>query len=295
MKSNPQLSNDRKYSAFTLIELLVVIAIIAILAAILFPVFAQARNKARQTACLSNLKQLGNALTMYVQDFDETLPAWTTYYVCQAENGTAHPCGTIAPNYWDVVLQPYVKSGNPTAASTDPSRFAGVLSCPSTETDTTRRSYGYSMGLAYSSFPAPIVNKYRSLPIASIESPASTVFAGEGSSANIGSDGRIGRPIDMQGYTEMYITKVGPKTGFTRDSPWRHQGGANYVWCDGHAKYMKGDDIYAHPTPPVTATGASASQRASAYCATAKYFVAEKGERDYWGKLAQTNGNNCSW
>src|SRR5438270_13311006 len=66
----------RRQRAFTLIELLVVIAIIAILAAILFPVFAQAREAARQTTCLSNLKQLGTGLTMYAQDHDETLPAW---------------------------------------------------------------------------------------------------------------------------------------------------------------------------------------------------------------------------
>jgi prepilin-type N-terminal cleavage/methylation domain-containing protein len=61
-------------NGFTLIELLVVIAIIAILAAILFPVFAHARAKARQTACLSNMKQLGTGLMMYAQDYDETLP-----------------------------------------------------------------------------------------------------------------------------------------------------------------------------------------------------------------------------
>ena len=64
----------RQKRGFTLIELLVVIAIIAILAAILFPVFAQARAKARQSACLSNMKQLGTGLTMYAQDWDETLP-----------------------------------------------------------------------------------------------------------------------------------------------------------------------------------------------------------------------------
>src|SRR5438045_4624695 len=63
---------------FTLIELLVVIAIIAILAAILFPVFAQAREKARQTACLSNMKQVGLGLQMYAQDYDETLPPGNT-------------------------------------------------------------------------------------------------------------------------------------------------------------------------------------------------------------------------
>ena len=59
---------------FTLIELLVVVAIIAIIAALLFPVFAQAREKARQTTCVSNMKQLGYGLTMYAQDYDETLP-----------------------------------------------------------------------------------------------------------------------------------------------------------------------------------------------------------------------------
>src|SRR6478672_6965972 len=64
----------RRHDGFTLIELLVVIAIIAILAAILFPVFAQAREKARQTSCLSNQKQIGTGIMMYVQDYDEKYP-----------------------------------------------------------------------------------------------------------------------------------------------------------------------------------------------------------------------------
>lgn len=84
--------------AFTLIELLVVIAIIAILAAILFPVFAQARNKARQISDLSNLKQLGLGVLMYVQDSDETMP----------HSGTFEPNGMYYP--WEVQVSPYIKS-----------------------------------------------------------------------------------------------------------------------------------------------------------------------------------------
>src|ERR687883_602422 len=80
---------SRRRDAFTLIELLVVIAIIAILAAILFPVFAQARAKARQTACLSNLKQIGTGLMMYTQDYDETYPG--TFNQCPPINNPTSP------------------------------------------------------------------------------------------------------------------------------------------------------------------------------------------------------------
>ena len=102
-----------QFAGYTLIELLVVIAIIAVLAAILFPVFAQAREKARQTTCASNLRQIGMAFAMYTEDYDERLPdrrdlkvslptgfhPWTTWPLTD-------PRGAWA----ELILQPYTKS-----------------------------------------------------------------------------------------------------------------------------------------------------------------------------------------
>ena len=95
--------------AFTLIELLVVIAIIAILAAILFPVFAQAREKARQTSCLANEKQIGLGIMQYVQDYDETYP---TAYQYKNNNWAAGTNGSAAGGYthWTYYILPYVKN-----------------------------------------------------------------------------------------------------------------------------------------------------------------------------------------
>jgi len=105
-------------NGFTLIELLVVIAIIAILAAILFPVFAQAREKARTISCLSNAKQMGTAIMMYAQDFEEAIVPWIS---CGAAQGCGSP--TRVERLWVGKLQPYIKNGGqngPTGLFKDP-------------------------------------------------------------------------------------------------------------------------------------------------------------------------------
>ena len=110
-----------KRAGFTLIELLVVIAIIAILAAILFPVFAQAREKARQTSCLSNMKQMGTAIMMYVQDYDEVTPSNRTAGAppLRLDSVGTAPCEPAVPYAsWHDNIQPYVKN-------------FGVSRCPS--------------------------------------------------------------------------------------------------------------------------------------------------------------------
>src|SRR6476469_1207041 len=103
-------------SAFTLIELLVVIAIIAILAAILFPVFAQARERARMSACLSNMRQIGSALMMYVQDYDETFPHLRFRHPGPFDTSMA-AAGKHA-YVWNNAIRPYLRS-------------IDVFSCPS--------------------------------------------------------------------------------------------------------------------------------------------------------------------
>src|SRR5207248_3324422 len=98
----------RRQAGFTLIELLVVIAIIAILAAILFPVFAQAREKARQTTCLSNMKQWSIGTKMYLSDYDDTVVPCYLYTV-HSSSGTLAK-GTPFLQLWPDLLNPYVKN-----------------------------------------------------------------------------------------------------------------------------------------------------------------------------------------
>ena len=145
-----------KHRGFTLIELLVVIAIIAILAAILFPVFARARENARRTSCMSNLKQIGLGIMQYNQDYDERYPMWVEMgNSCNATDDAGKPCrkfsvipgndaGGVAwgngyKKTWMDFVYPYIKSTQ-------------VFVCPSTEVRDQDPSYGYSIGISGGKF-----------------------------------------------------------------------------------------------------------------------------------------------
>jgi prepilin-type N-terminal cleavage/methylation domain-containing protein/prepilin-type processing-associated H-X9-DG protein len=132
-------------NGFTLIELLVVIAIIAILAAILFPVFAQAREKARQSTCVSNAKQLMLGLLMYAQDYDETM------------------IGFVPGSDRKVLLFPYIKMGRNNADTSN----LDVWACPSNPLRTTSSSYGFNTRLNFQR-------------LAAFQSPAQTVAMADG-------------------------------------------------------------------------------------------------------------------
>jgi prepilin-type N-terminal cleavage/methylation domain-containing protein/prepilin-type processing-associated H-X9-DG protein len=269
----------RKRRGFTLIELLVVIAIIAILAAILFPVFAQAREKARAISCLSNDKQMGNAVTLYTQDYDEMMPAWNVHFACttQVARGilpAGTPCGTdSAAKYWDALVQPYVKNGDPAA-----SNRGGVWHCMSAQGGTNLRNYGYSQALMFNGWhtTATADDYYRFPSLAQIEAPAQTIFVGES-----GNGGRIAYPFWFQTHQNRGGTNAAaPGPGTTGNNNWewpdRHNEGANYVFCDGHAKWMRDEVVY----PPGMRRG-RAGQTKPAYKACVDWFAATAEERAF--------------
>jgi prepilin-type N-terminal cleavage/methylation domain-containing protein/prepilin-type processing-associated H-X9-DG protein len=255
---------------FTLIELLVVIAIIAVLAAILFPVFAQARDKARQSGCLSNCRQIGTAVMLYAQDYDEQPPQWW-YNVPK-----------IGPVYWHYWLKPYVKSiqvfvcpsaGGCTGAEGPPSltaaeRQAGSKECmadggtravydmeavPPTPWNYGSGSYGWNSCFISSHrlnpgkgvFEDKVGTALNQIPFAS-----ETIMIGE-----------ISKLINPAGLflpsTATYAIGLGRTSCYYPNDKllrqwWvnagvRHAGGMNIIFYDGHAKWTKEDTLLQHP------------------------------------------------
>ncbi|MDR3707355.1 MAG: DUF1559 domain-containing protein [Capsulimonadaceae bacterium] len=229
-----------KKRAFTLIELLVVIAIIAILAAILFPVFATAREKARQSSCASNLKQIGLAAVQYSQDYDEMLVPLRV-----------GPSSGSPSNFnWCACVYPYIKSNQ-------------VFTCPSQSIGGSALDYTYNwlLGMIYNNGTGALPPR----PITTLQYPASTVaFADALGGANTTTAG-----LSIPTGTALTFAMPNPNASvlggseLARDVPGgagtgnnvcdgavaavRHSGGCNYAMADGHVKWYPSVTTSANP------------------------------------------------
>jgi len=224
-----------KRTGFTLIELLVVIAIIAIIAAILFPVFASAREKARQTTCASNEKQIGIAMMQYVQDNDECFPMdfW---------NGSAW-----IPNQsnYPIALWPYIKSAGVwiCPSQPDPTTWKTIFkwTAPGTASPTYYNEYVVNTLITYrydqwyaSQHPTAGTPVFNAVTLASLLTPSTYIALGESNAYGTG----LGIVLDASptAYSEWASASCKPTTSCRVGVP--HSGGMNCVYCDGHVKWV---------------------------------------------------------
>ncbi|MCD6352187.1 MAG: DUF1559 domain-containing protein [Armatimonadetes bacterium] len=254
---------------FTLIELLVVIAIIAILAAILFPVFARAKAKARQASCASNLKQIALAMLMYVQDYDSKFPISTP--PCVAGNGQD---GLTSP--WWMLCMPYVKNEQLFACPSYPHNVnnaggCGGANCAQRVSSYAEApvSYGYSIAIgshyAQGSGNTTCCGSHGGNE-EDLRYPAESFLVADSARANIGGGLWAGGGVCAGSFTDGVCAPIVfashlngcpqpqcPPTktlgqrlselGLTTDDVCRHNGGANIAFADGHVKWFRAENI----------------------------------------------------
>ncbi len=248
------MNYKRKTSGFTLIELLVVIAIIAILAAILFPVFAQARESARTTSCLSNQKQLTLGILQYVQDYDERFPfGFYDLPASDPRKGKTDQFGGVYLDQhvgWDEACQPYIKNKQ-------------ILFCPSANNpgndynDKSKNDDGWTGSLNYTTNCRLVGRDWgawdQSQKLAVLSYPAQTILLTE--NGDQGSEGACrgdnGTEWGWAGDQKAALVQQGA-TGKKPGPLARHKGGANYAFTDGHAKWYGAKSLGLKPDNTAT-------------------------------------------
>lgn len=232
---------------FTLIELLVVIAIIAILAAILFPVFARARENARRSGCQSNLKQIGLGMMQYLQDYDTRYPASWNYATSWSGAGAQEIT-------WGEAIQPYLKSHQ-------------IFDCPSItkrqvnpiNTRGRYSSYFYNSNFncGWPGYGGGITNEWSKIE-ADIDSPAVVIIFGDGGSYT--SSQTANCHSNVSGACPLAIPNTGPVNSPPGAGAWnagggwntaaealaeqnKHLEGGNYAFADGHVKWYRSDKL----------------------------------------------------
>ncbi len=210
-----------KRAAFTLIELLVVIAIIAILAAILFPAFARARENARKASCQSNLKQIGLGFAQYTQDYDERYPG---RYVGYDVGVTDHT--------WRVLLQPYLKSTQLFSCPSNPDGGGGAA-------DGTNVSYGCNGQDVFAGDPVdPITGGRSPFPLDETTTPPTYKSLGRALSELPNTTRTILVAEYSGNYADMPLGFT-PASKFAAEAFQGHLGNSNFLFADGHVKSLK--------------------------------------------------------
>ncbi len=221
-------------AAFTLIELLVVIAIIAILAAILFPVFARAREQARKTACLSNTKQLGLGFMMYAQDFDESLPSvWFGDGPGRSWPWVVWPGSVDWNGVFTHAVMPYIKNKQ-------------ILQCPS---GTTNKRWSNVNGISYgySEYIYNFEQGFSKLADLSktTAGPANIAVIAECYSSGIFHDWEGDGPNQANGQNDGFN-----RIRYHQWDPWQsNHEGTNFTYADGHSKFLPKDRIISYRRP----------------------------------------------
>lgn len=217
----------RRFYAFTLIELLIVIAVIAILAAILFPVFAQAREKARQTTCLSNMRQLGIALAMYTDDYDERC-FFFGHNVDLSRLDPLRPLGATRENRWWNQILPYTRMKG------------ALLVCPSDSGRLPHVTEDGKDGRPYVPRSYVANRAAEGLTLSAVDKPAEIVVVTE--KEDIFDDSWYEPPKNLYNKTRPGIDFGRPVLAMTR-----HSGGCNNMFFDGHAKWLSKGTLLADP------------------------------------------------